>query len=275
MPIHPTAVIDPEAELDATVEVGPHAVIEGPVRIGAGTRIRAHAHVSGWTQIGEACDIYPYAVVGGEPQDFHWQGQRSYCKIGNGVILREGASVHRGTDPESSTVVGDECVLLTHAHVGHNCQLGRGVQVQHGALLAGHVTVHDQAILAAGAMVHQFCRIGTLAFLAGQARITMDVPPFLMAYGNSTVIQHNVVGMRRAGYGREALFEIRQAYRTLYRSGLLFSAAVEKLAATVRTDAGRMLVAFLQAPSQRGICAGARHGFRESGGSDIQPTENE
>lgn len=256
MAIHPTAVIDRQAEIDESAEIGPYVVIEGPVRVGPGTSVRAHAYLSGWTTLGEACEVHPFATVGHFPQDFHYTGERSYCRIGNHVIIREGSTVHRGTQPESETVIGDNCFLMAYSHVGHNCILGRGAKVYNLSLLAGHVEVDDNAIISGSAMVHQFARIGKLAFVAGGARITMDVPPFFMAYGESSVIQHNIIGMRRAGYDPADLKEIRDAFRTLYRSGMLFSKAVETLAANVKTPAGTELVQFLQAESRRGICAG-------------------
>lgn len=260
MPIHPTAIVDPKAELDSSVEVGPYVIIDGPVKIGAHTRIGASAQITGWTEIGDDCRIYPMAVIGGEPQDFHYHGERSYCRLGNRVMLREGASVHRGSLPDSATVVGDDTVLLTHAHVGHNCEVGRGVQIQHAAALAGHVEARDGAIIAAGSMVHQFVRLGHLCFIAGMTRVTMDVPPFFMCYGEAILIQHNPVGMRRAGYSREAILEVREAFRTLYRSGLLFRDALAHLEQSVRTNAGRILVDFLKKESKRGIAAAGRPG---------------
>ena len=257
MAIHPTAIIDASAEIDRTADIGPYVIIEGPVKIGADTRIRAHVYLSGWTQIGQRCDIHPFAVIGHMPQDFHYDGQRSYCKIGNDVIIRESATVHRGTQPESETVVGDECFLLAHSHVGHNCRLGRGVKVYNMAALSGHVETEDQAIISGYTLIHQFCRIGKLAFAAATARITMDVPPFMTCYGLSTIVQCNVIGMRRAGYDHEAINEVRQAHRILYRSGLTFRKAVAQVADMVQTDAGRELAAFIRVDSKQGYCAGS------------------
>lgn len=268
MAIHPTAIVDRKAQLDSTVEIGPYAIIDGPAKIGARTRIHAHAYVSGWAELGEDCNIYPFAIVGGDPQDFHFKGDPSYCRLGNGVLMREGSSVHRGSYPESATVVGDGSSFLTGAHAGHNCELGKRVQVQHGALLAGHVIVHDGAIIAAASVVAQFTRVGSGAFIAAAARVGMDVPPFMICQGETTVVTHNLVGMRRAGYSPEAVFEIRQAYRTLYRSGMLFREAVQKLAETVKTDAGRILVSFLQSESKRGFARGGRHRDRTATASD-------
>jgi len=276
MAIHPTAIIDPKAELHSTVQIGPYVVIEGPVKIAADTQVRAHAYISGWTEIGERCDIHPLAVVGHFPQDFHHKGERSYTKIGNGVVIREAATIHRGTQPESSTVIGDECFLLTYSHVGHNCVLGRGVKVYNMVAVSGHVEIDDNAILSGYSLVHQFVRIGSLAFIAAATRVAMDVPPFMTAYGESTVIGHNVIGMRRAGYTREDIHEIRQAYRTLYRCGLPFTKAVDQLAETMKTRAGHQLLAFLRHDSRRGYCAAGttRHRTRFQAETEEGP-ENE
>lgn len=259
MAVHPTAVIDRQAEIDPSAEIGPYVVVEGAVRVGAGTKVRAHAYLSGWTQIGEGCEIHPFAVVGHFPQDFHYSGERSYCKIGNRVVIREGATIHRGTQPESWTIVGDECLLMAYSHVGHNCVLGNGAKVYNTTLLAGHVDVGDNAIVSGTSLVHQFSRIGKLAFVAGGARVSMDVPPFFMAYGESMVVQHNVIGMRRAGYSPDDIKEVREAFRILYRSGHTFRNAVDRLAESVHTPAGQELLAFLRAESSRGICAAGRH----------------
>jgi len=257
MAIHPTAIIDPKAEIDSTADIGAYVIIEGPVKIGADTRVRPHVYLSGWTEIGQRCDIHPFAVIGHLPQDFHYDGERTYCRIGNDVVIRESATVHRGTQPESETVVGDECFLLAHAHVGHNCRLGRSVKVYNMAACSGHLDVDDQAIISGYALIHQFCRIGKLAFIAAAARAVMDVPPFMTCYGVSTIVQCNVIGMRRAGYDSQAINEVRQAYRILYRSGHTFRKAADQVAEMVQTDAGRELVSFISVDSKRGYCAGS------------------
>lgn len=255
MPIHPTAIIDSKAEIDPTVDIGPYVIIEGPVKVNARTRIRAHAFLSGWTEIGEDCDIHPFAVIGHYPQDFHYSGERSYTKVGNRVIIREGATIHRGTQPETTTVVGDECFLLATAHVGHNCRLGRGVKVYNGALAAGHAEVDDGAILSGQAMVHQFARVGTLAFGGGGAILKRDLCPFMTAVGTH-VAQYNRIGMLRAGYTSEEINDAREAYRVLYRSNLMWPKAVAELTDRLKTRAGRLILDFLHAPSRRGFIAG-------------------
>lgn len=267
MAIHPTAIIDRAAELHPTVEVGPYAVIDGPVRIGADTKVWNHAFITSWTRIGERCQIHPFAVIGHLPQDFHFTGERSYLTIGNDVVIREGSSIHRGSQAESETVIGDECFLMAQTHVGHNCVLGRAVKLMPFAGVAGHVKIDDLATLSASALIHQFVRIGKLAFVAAACRVTMDIPPFMMAHGESLIVQHNRVGMQRSGYNSDELLDIRNAYRTLYRTELTFRKAVEQLEQTVRTRAGRELLAFLQAESRRGISLGGGHRTRIGRGS--------
>jgi len=263
MAIHPSAVIDPKAELDSSVEVGPFVTIEGPVCIGAGTRVRPQAYISGWTQIGQRCDIHPQAVVGHLPQDFHYQGERTYCRIGDEVVIREGSTVHRGTQPESATVIGDGCVLLAYSHVAHNCQLGRRVKIYNMSLLSGHAEIDDDAIVSGYSLVHQFCRVGRLAYVAGASIINKDLPPFMIGYGENTVVNHNAVGLRRAGLDRQTVQEIRDAYRILYRSGLPFRIAVARLAETVTTQEGRELVEFVSVESKLGYCkASTNHSRR-------------
>ncbi len=258
MPIHPTAVIDRQAEIDPTAEIGAYVVVEGPVRIGARTTVRPHAYLCGWTTVGCDCDIHAFAAVGDLPQDFHYNGERSYCRIGDKVNIREGVSIHRGSQPESATIIGDECFLMAYSHVGHNCELGRGVKITNLSALGGHVQIGDLAIVSGSCVAHQFVRIGKLAFVAGGCRVTMDAPPFFTIYGDSTVVTHNVVGMRRAGYDAESLREIRSSLRLLYRSGQGFRQALAELIPRVQTPAGRELVAFLQEPSRRGICSGGQ-----------------
>jgi len=258
MPIHPTAIVDPKAEIDPSAEIGPYAVIDGPVRIGAGTKVYPHTFITGWTEIGRDCHIHPFAVVGNEPQDLAYDGTETYCRIGDETIIREGASIHRGTDPGSATVIGQRCFIMANAHVAHNCQLGDDVKLVNNVMLAGHVHVGNGAFFGGAAGIHQFVRIGELCMIRGWSRITMDVPPFIMAAHDSECVGVNIVGLRRAGFTPDQRDEIRQAYRILYRNGMTFSAAVEKVAETVKTDPGRRMLEFLQTPSKRGFARGPR-----------------
>jgi UDP-N-acetylglucosamine acyltransferase len=260
MAIHPTAVVDRSAEIDAEAEVGAYAVIEGNVRIGAGTRIWPHAYVGWGTTIGKRCQIYPFAVVGHHPQDLKWAGTESYTVIGDDTVVREHATIHRGTAPGSTTIVGARCYIMSIGHVGHNCVLEDEVKVANSGLLSGHVYVGRGAFVSGNVSVHQFVRIGELAIIGGGLRVPADVPPFMML-APAGVIGPNVIGMRRAGLSAAERQEIRECHRVLYRSGLRFPQALERVAALVQTDPGRRLVEFLRAPSKRGYCRLRRRGY--------------
>jgi UDP-N-acetylglucosamine acyltransferase len=250
--IHSTAIVDKHAELDPTTEVGAYAIIEAGVQIGPETRIYPHAYVSGGTRIGRACQIHPFAVVGHNPQDLKWKGTPSYTEIGDETIIREGAQVHRGTMPESTTVVGKRVYIMATGHVGHNCEIGDDVVIANAGLAAGHVQIGNRAFISGCALLHQFVRLGELVMIAGGVRVLGDVPPF-MTVGPDGVVGPNVVGLRRAGFTSQERHEIRIAYRILFRSGLAFPKALAQVAEAVKTDPGRRLVEFLQSPSRRGF----------------------
>ena len=254
MPIHATAVIDKQAQIDPTVEIGPYAVITGEVRIGERTRVYPNAYISGWVEIGKDCEIHPGAVIGHLPQDFHFEPCRSYCRIGDRTVIREFVSVHRGTQPESATLIGKDCLLMGYSHVGHNCVFGDGVKLYNMAACSGHVEVGDHAILSGYSLIHQFARIGRYVMVGGGARITMDAPPFFTCMGESECVRVNVVGMRRANFSSEQIADAKHTYRVLYRSGMTFGKAVASLDGTVSTDVGRQIIEFVQSPSKRGIC---------------------
>lgn len=253
MSIHPTAVVDAAAEIDPTAEIGAYAIVEGHTRIGPQVRVYPHAYVASYARIAARCEIHPFAVVGHVPQDVKFGGAPSYVEIGEGTIVREHASVHRGTIPESTTIVGRRCFIMATAHVGHNCVVEDEAVIVNSALLAGHVTVGRRAFVSGGVVVHQFARVGELVMIRGGTPVSNDIPPFMLT-GPSGVIGPNVVGLRRAGFSSAERNEIQAAYKLLYRSGLLFREAVERVAEMVETAPGRRLVEFLRAPSKRGIC---------------------
>jgi len=256
--IHPTAIINPKADLDPSVEVGPNCIVEANVRVSAGCRLYHGVYLTGWTKIGENCELHPGVIVGHAPQDTKYKGERSYCRVGDNCILREYVTIHRGTIPESETVIGDDCFLLGGAHVAHNGILGRGVTLINNVLLAGHVTIGDRATLGGAAGVHQFVRIGQLAMVPGCARLVMDVVPFALVDVQGRVAGINRVGLRRAGFSRDDLAAIRDAYRTLFRSALPFSQAIEQLKSENHRGPGQTIVDFLMGESRRGIAGRTR-----------------
>jgi len=250
MPIHATAIVDPAAEIDSSAEIGAYAIVEKDVRILAGARVYPHAYIAQGTTLGERCEVHPFAVVGHLPQDLKFEGASSYTRIGEATIIREHATIHRGTMPGSTTVVGRGCFIMSAGHIGHNCTVGDHVTMANGTMLAGHVEIGDRAFLSGNAMVHQFVRVGELVIASGGARVTNDVPPF-MTVCPTGVVGPNVVGLRRAGLTSEERHEIRRAYKTLYRTGLPFSKAIELVAEMVQTAPGRRLMDFLRSPSKR------------------------
>lgn len=258
MAIHPTAHVHPRADLDPTVDVGPHCIIEANVRVGAGCRLYHNVFLVGWTQIGEGCTLHPGVIVGHEPQDVKYKGERTYCRIGNRCIIREYVTIHRGTVPESATTVGDDGFFLAGSHIGHNCTVGHHVTMINNTLLAGHVEVGDRVTFGGAAGVHQFVRIGELVMVAGHAVAGMDLPPFVLTDRFGRISGLNRVGMRRAEFPAADRAEVRAAFGLLYRSGLPFAEAVTRIAALVQTSSGKKLMMFLQSPSKRGLTGPTR-----------------
>ncbi len=256
--IHPTAIIDPAAQIGADVEIGPYAVIEGAVKIGRGTKIWPHVYLVAPLEIGEECQIHVGAVLGHLHQALREQ-QVGGVKIGDRTIIREYASVHRSSQKGTNTTIGSDCLLMGTVHVAHDCTIGNKVIVSNGTLIAGHVTVEDKAILSGHVAVHQFVRIGTLSMIGGLARVNKDVPPYFLVKGDSEVWSMNLVGIKRAGMSERSREGIREAYRLLYRTGLNTTQAVKSIQAMDKlTPEVQHLLQFVQ-ESRRGVC---RHHLR-------------
>jgi UDP-N-acetylglucosamine acyltransferase len=252
------------------VEVGPFAIIEQAVKVGDGCRIRARAHLCPGTTLGRNCDIHMNAVLGHLPQDFSHKGEAIATVLGDGVTVRENATIHGSVGVP--TQVGDNCYLMVGSHVAHNCKLGRGVLLANGALLAGHVSVEDGAIVSGNVVIHQFVRVGRLAMLSGGSRFGMDVPPYLIGDGVNSVTTLNAVGLRRAaGLTDEDRREIKAAYKILYRSGLGLKEALARLRTEFKSAAVAYWLEFFTAPSRRGFCryrAGGRRAIGSAGDGD-------
>jgi UDP-N-acetylglucosamine acyltransferase len=252
--LHSTAIVHPAAEIGKNVEVGPYCVVGEHVSIGANTVLQAHVIVNGWTEIGEDCILYPYCTVGAASQDRKYAGERAYTRIGNRTVLREYVSIQRATGHDELTAVGDDCHLLAYTHVAHNCMLGNGVTMSNLAQLAGHVNVGDYVTIGGQTGVHQFTRIGRHAMIGGMSKCIKDVPPFFLVEGNPCEPYGlNSVGLRRAGFTGEERNEIKRFYKLLYNPKLNVSQAIEEMKEQVGTAPGREIIAFLEAPSQRGV----------------------
>ena len=255
MSIHPSAVVDPSAAIGSDVTVGPFAFIDRDVQIGDGCVVGPHAVILRHTSLGRNCHVHPCAVLGDLPQDLAFQNEPSYVKIGDNGVFREGVTIHRGTKPGTSTVVGSDCFMMANSHLAHNVQLGNGVIIANGALLAGYVAVGDRAFISGNVVIHQFVRIGRLAMLSGGSGIGKDVPPFCTTIGVSRnrIAGLNIVGLRRAGIGPGDRQAIRAAIQVLYRSDLNVSQALERLKKEFTQHVVQEICTFIES-SKRGIC---------------------
>jgi UDP-N-acetylglucosamine acyltransferase len=260
MSIDATARIAPNVDLAPGVEVGPGAIIEGPSRIGPGSRILAHAYIGPHTTIGAGNLIGFGAVIGYEPQDYAFQGEESYTIIGDHNIIREYATIHRGTKPGSATRVGDHNFLMALSHLAHNAVVGHHVIVVNGALVGGYVEVADRAFISGNCVIHQFCRVGTLALMRGGARTSRDVPPYSIIDGDHIVRGLNLVGLNRAGFTSVQIAPLRRAFRLLFARRGNLSHALERVKAEVPlTPEVAHLLDFIQS-SKRGVALGPRRG---------------
>jgi UDP-N-acetylglucosamine acyltransferase len=252
--LHPTAIVHPRAEIGKNTEIGPFCIVGEHASIGARTVLQAHVVINGWTEIGEDCLIYPFSTVGAASQDRKYAGERAFTRVGNRTILREYVSIQRATGHDEVTAVGDDCLLLAYVHIAHNCVLGNGVTMSNLAQLAGHVEVADYVTIGGQTGVHQFTRIGRHALVGGMSKLTKDVPPFFLVEGNPCQPYGlNSVGLRRAAFSVEERTEIKKFYKLLYNPKLNVSQAIEAMKAEAATGPGREIIAFLEAPSERGV----------------------
>jgi UDP-N-acetylglucosamine acyltransferase len=254
--IHPTAVIDPKADIDSEVEIGPYVVIEGPVKIKRGTRVMAQVYLTGWTEIGAYNEIHPGAILGDAPQDKAYKGEESYLKIGDRNVIREHVQIHRGTVAGSSTLVGDDNFFMACSHIGHNCRLGDQITLANNALLGGYVEVGKCVFISGNCVVHQFVRIGDYALMRGLSGTSRDVPPYSLIDWQHTVRGVNIVGLKRAGFDELRIRDIRNAFRVLFQKGRNLSLAAKELEAAGKAspDVSKLL-AFIRS-SKRGVCCG-------------------
>ena len=236
--IDPHALVSPQAELAGAVEVGPFAVIGPLVRIGPRTRIGPHVVINGPTTIGADNRFFQFASIGDAPQDKKYQGEPTRLEIGDRNVFREFCTVNRGTThDEGVTRIADDNLFMAYTHVAHDCQLGSRIVMANGATLGGHVQLGDWVIMGGFAGIHQFCKIGAHAFIANNAAVTRDVPPYIMAVGQPAAPHSvNSEGLKRRDFTAEQISHIREAYRVLYRRDLPLKDAVRELALLAATQ---------------------------------------
>ena len=225
------AVVSPQADIASDVQIGPFSVIGADVTIGAGTWIGPHVVINGSTRIGSNNKVYQFASLGDAPQDKKYNGEPTRLEIGDRNVFRESVTVNRGTTHDKGvTHIGNDNLLMAYSHVAHDCHLGDQIVMANCATLGGHVEIGDWATLGGLSAVHQHTKIGAYCFIAHNAAVTRDVPPYVMAVGRPAVPHSvNAVGLQRRGFSSEQILNIRRAYRLLYRSGMKLKAAIEEL----------------------------------------------
>lgn len=255
--IHPTAVVDSSAEFGADVEVGPGCVIGPGVRLGDRTRLMAHVFIESHTSMGVDNTVFPFAALGGAPQDLSYRGEPTRLEIGDNNVIREHASLARGTVRGSAvTTVGSNCLIMGNCHVAHDCKVGDNVIMAQTATIGGHVQVGDFAFLSGLSGVHQHGRVGRYAFVGASALMTTDLIPFGLAIGNHAHLSGlNVVGLKRRGFSREQIHELRAAYRMLFAEEGTFQERIEDCAQIYANNPEVMeIVEFVRADAARPLC---------------------
>lgn len=227
--IHPTALIDPGAELGERVEIGPWAIVGPNVIVGDGCRLGPRVTLQQNVRLANDVSIGDGSVLGGHPQDVKYAGEETWVEVGAGTVIREYSTINRGTAATRKTVVGAHCFLMTYVHIAHDCRIGDGVIIANSTQCAGHVTVHDRAVLSGLNAIHQFVTIGTYAFIGGGSRVNQDVPPYVKAVGNPMELYGlNTIGLQRAGFGAETIAALKRAYRLFFNSDLNLSQALDR-----------------------------------------------
>ncbi len=260
--IHPTAQVHPSAELDVGVEIGPYVIVGARVRIGAGTKIGPHTIIEEGVSLGRRNEIGPFVILGASPQHLAYGGEPTRLEIGHENVIREYVSIHRGTMLDQGvTRIGNRCYLMAYSHVGHDCQLGDEVILTNGVQLAGHVRVGKGVVIGGLAAVHQFCRLGEGAFVSGMSGVSKDVPPFVRVFGIPAAISGlNLVGLKRMGVSRETISALSRALRLFLRHGTLAEALAKIRKEVPLLPEVERFLAFLEAPSRRGIIRRAWEG---------------
>lgn len=251
--VHPTAVIDPQAEVGEDAQVGPFVVLDGPVRVGAGCVLKAGVQILGQVTLGQRNVVHGYTVIGDDPQHVKFNGDPSSVEIGDGNVFREHTTIHRAATKNGVTRIGNNNYLMAGCHVAHDCVLGNNCIFANNSVLGGHCVISDNVCMSAHSAMHQFCRIGRLAMISGVSASSMDVPPFMINQRINVICGVNVIGMRRAGVSNLAIEAVRKAFHILYRHENVIAHSVNQIERELGHLAEvRELVEFIRA-SKRGI----------------------
>jgi UDP-N-acetylglucosamine acyltransferase len=232
--VHSTALVDSSAQIGQGVWIGPHCIIEGDTQIGDNTVLEANVLVKSGTSIGQRCRVWPNVILGHEPQDMKYRGEKSFLRIGDDNILREMVTIHRGTGEGTATTIGNRNMLMAYVHIGHNCVIGHNNMISNSTGFSGHVTVEDKVVIGGFVGVHQFVHIGKMAMVGGLSKVVQDVPPFCTCDGRPAKVHGlNTRGLRRNGVSVEQRMEVGNAFKLLYRSNLNTSQALERIHAEI------------------------------------------
>ncbi|MBD3224599.1 MAG: acyl-ACP--UDP-N-acetylglucosamine O-acyltransferase [Caldithrix sp.] len=228
--IHPSAVVDKDAEIAENVQIGPYAIIEKGVKIGERTTIASHAVVAEGASIGKNCRIFSGAVIATVPQDLKFGNEKTFVEIGDNTTIREYATVNRATTHSYYTRVGSNCLLMAYSHIAHDCQIGNNVVIANAVNMGGHVIIADNVGIGGLTAIHQFVKIGEQCFVGGGLRVNKDIPPFVLAMGEPITFGGlNAIGLKRRGFSDTTLQVLKHAYKIIYRSGLTTGQALKKI----------------------------------------------
>ena len=255
------AYVHPEAKLGENVIVEPFAYVDRNTDLGDGSRIMTHAAILQGARIGKNCTIFPHATVAGIPQDLKFRGEDTVAIIGDNTIIRECATVNRGTASKGFSKVGSNCLVMAYSHIAHDCVIKDHVILSNSTQLAGEVEIDDYAIVSGGALVHQFTKIGAHAMIQGGAKVGKDIPPFVMVGREPiTFVGLNIVGLRRRGFSSERINSIQEIYRYLYQSGFNFTQARERIENELPETEDRNAILEFVRTSNRGVVRGNMEG---------------
>ncbi len=255
--VHPSSFVDPKAELSEGVEIGPLSVVGPGVKLGPNVKLIAQVNLAGNTSIGANCELYPFVSIGHPPQDFKHKGGEVRTVIGERCIFRENVNIHPGSDAgKTVTRIGNDCYFMVGTHLAHEGQMGNNVVVSNGAQIGGNVTIGDHAILGGLSAIHQHTRIGAHAFIGGMATVTADVIPYGSVRGNAAYLAGlNVVGLKRRGFSREKIKDLRAAYRLLFAPEGTFAERLDDVSRTyAKHELVMDIIKFIRAQKVRALC---------------------
>lgn len=259
MNIHPTAIVSKKAKILDDVIIGPYSIIGDNVIINAGSKIGNHCVIEGYTTIGKNCQVFTGAVVGSQPQDLKYKGEKVFLEIGDNNIIREYCTLNHGTGEGGKTIVGNNNLLMSYSHVAHDCKVGNNCVFANNATLAGHVTIEDMAVIGGLVAIHQFVRMGKLSIVGGCSKVVQDIPPFSTCDGHPALVYGlNLIGLRRHKIPTDAIKELDRAYRIIFNSGFTTKHALDELhKSQINSAEVKYLINFAK-ESERGLSKSCR-----------------